>query len=253
MFDRLHIDRRVLLTTAKIGALSVAVSLACVLAALQFLPSGNSVLPLAAGFAVTVPLLCSLPIALVIVAQSARLAELNARLEHDAAHDALTGIANRRAFLAAIERCCATGEGAGLLLIDADRFKSINDRFGHHVGDEALVALTRSIASVLDESAMLARLGGEEFGVLLPAASLVQAAATAELVRSAVERSSFVTPDKVPCPLTVSIGIDRLEDARDAYPLRRADIALYAAKNSGRNRVAVFDEAMLRNDLSEAA
>jgi len=172
----------------------------------------------------------------------------NARVLTDTAyaaeHDHLTGAPSRRAFFDMAERELARarrhGSGLGLLLLDADHFKRINDTYGHGVGDEVLrdlVARTREEIRKID---YFARLGGEEFGVLLPDASFDTTRAVAERLRAALDRPATGMPAAPGPAYTVSIGLAMLEKGEDfAGLMRRADAALYAAKAGGRNRVEV--------------
>lgn len=172
----------------------------------------------------------------------------NARVLNETAyaaeHDHLTGAPSRRAFFEMAERELARarrhGGGLGLLLVDADHFKRINDTYGHGVGDEVLrdlVARTREEIRKID---YFARLGGEEFGVLLPDASFDTTRAVAERLRAALDRPAASAPAGPGPAYTVSIGLAMLEKGEDfAGLMHRADAALYAAKAGGRNRVEV--------------
>lgn len=170
----------------------------------------------------------------------------NARVLTEAAyaadHDHLTGAPSRRAFFDMAERELARarrhGNGLGLLLLDADHFKRINDTYGHGVGDEVLRDLARRTRDEIRKVDYVARLGGEEFGVLLPDASFEAARDVAERLRVALDRSSQGVPAAPGASYTVSIGLAMLEKGEDfAGLMRRADAALYAAKEGGRNRV----------------
>ena len=167
----------------------------------------------------------------------------NARVLTDTAyaaeHDYLTGAPSRRAFHDIAERELARarrhGSGLGLLLVDADHFKRINDSHGHGVGDEVLRDIVRRIQGVVRKVDYYARLGGEEFGVLLPDASFETARSVAERLRAALDRPAQGKPGAA---YTVSIGLAMLERGEDfAGLMGRADAALYAAKAGGRNRV----------------
>lgn len=149
--------------------------------------------------------------------------------------DALTGILNRSFF---VDRIRAEDKDGALLIVDADRFKSINDSFGHYSGDIALVQIANAIDVSTPQPGFVGRLGGEEFGVFIPGADLRQARHIAEDVRKAVEALDFSVAD-TSVPLSVSIGVS-LHSATN--PVRvaftHADENLYAAKRGGRNRVA---------------
>ena len=161
-----------------------------------------------------------------------------------AEHDHLIGAPSRRAFFDMAERELARarrhGSGLGLLLMDADHFKRINDTYGHGVGDEVLRDLVARTREEIRKVDYFARLGGEEFGVLLPDASFDTTRAVAERLRAALDRPATGLPSAPGAAYTVSIGLAMLEKGEDfAALMRRADTALYAAKAGGRNRVEV--------------
>lgn len=162
--------------------------------------------------------------------------------------DPLTGLSNRRAAFARLAALSAEGErigrGFALMILDIDRFKSINDRHGHIAGDRVLVEVARRLTDNLRETDLVARIGGEEFLVALPDTPLVQARLTAERLRRAVEvdpvpldqhgnQAAFVTLSIGLCP-----GPGQNESVEDA--LHRADQALYSAKARGRNMVTTI-------------
>ena len=123
--------------------------------------------------------------------------------------------------------------------MDVDHFKRINDTHGHAVGDQVLRDLVLHTQEVVRKIDYCARLGGEEFAVLLPDASFETALAVAERVRAALDRSLQLAPATIPVAYTVSIGVAMLEEGENITGLMaRADKALYAAKAGGRNRVA---------------
>ncbi|GLQ98032.1 GGDEF domain-containing protein [Dyella mobilis] len=156
--------------------------------------------------------------------------------------DPLTGVINRLGLLEASEalvtRARNRREPIGVLLIDADHFKSINDRFGHDDGDRVLLELVANIRRMLRAGDLVGRVGGEEFLVLSPSVESSDLMALAERIRGAVERSSFFIAGQR-CELTVSIGAAIADsDELDLMAARRrADIALYEAKRAGRNCV----------------
>ena len=156
--------------------------------------------------------------------------------------DSLTGVANRRHFVAGAERLILQslryGRPCTLLLIDIDRFKSINDTHGHSVGDTVLKTIVAVCRRTLRESDLFGRLGGDEFAVLLPETSLAMALVTAERLRAAV-RDERVSAEKHEITPSVSIGVATLDEALRSLDgiLKKADDALYEAKKRGRNRV----------------
>jgi diguanylate cyclase (GGDEF)-like protein/PAS domain S-box-containing protein len=157
--------------------------------------------------------------------------------------DHLTGVANRRAFFEAAEleltRNRRTPRPTALILFDADHFKQINDLYGHPAGDQVLRQFGAALSSTFRQVDVVARVGGEEFAVLLPSSTLAGAIAVAERLRMLVE-SQPVAVEGAAIAYTVSAGIAAV-DAGDDIDLdtliKRADRALYAAKANGRNRV----------------
>lgn len=164
---------------------------------------------------------------------------LRTELEYLATRDSLTGALNRRQmkelFNTELLRCHRQRRSMGLLLMDLDHFKAINDTYGHQTGDQVLVDFVVELNGLLRQSDQVARFGGEEFAVLLPDTSPPEALAAAERIRAAC-----ATPKTAPA-CTVSIGIAHVlvdTDTLDTM-LARADAALYRAKAKGRNQVEV--------------
>jgi len=169
-------------------------------------------------------------------------ARLIAASAHAADHDYLTGAASRRAFFAFAERELARagrrGSALGLLLVDADHFKRINDTHGHGVGDLVLRDLVERTQQTIRKIDYCARLGGEEFAVLLPDADGRTVLSVAQRLRAALERAPQVGSGAAGVSYTVSIGAAMLQPGEGITSLMaRADTALYAAKAGGRNRV----------------
>lgn len=159
---------------------------------------------------------------------------LELELEQAAQHDAMTGLLNRRQFYSIIESQLPTQQQFSLLLVDTDRFKNINDVFGHLKGDEVLVSLARTLEACIRTEDYVFRWGGEEFVILLPRTPLETAMQIAEAIRAAVSR---ITIPGLP-RFTVSIGVARREQSESIDELfKRVDDALYRAKNDGRNKV----------------
>jgi diguanylate cyclase (GGDEF)-like protein len=183
--------------------------------------------------------------ALVLVLATARAARYAEREMHAAREvartDPLTGLPNRsqldRGLAALLESCRSTGQPLSLVFLDLDHFKSINDRFGHRVGDACLAASAQILKSQVRTTDLLARYGGEEFILVLPGASPQHAGEIAEAARAAIERQAR-SIDGCPVALTVSIGIAAWRAGEPVADLiARADAALYRAKDEGRNRV----------------
>lgn len=164
------------------------------------------------------------------------------RLDRLANHDPLTGLLNRRAFrrrVLDVLRPAAQRTVAGtLLLMDLDRFKQLNDHFGHLAGDRALRAFAQVLESHLPSTSIIGRFGGDEFCVLLPGADALEAARHAERIRHATEALAIAVGPAI-IRVQVSIGIGELPSNLSFNELlRRADHALYRAKSAGRNSVA---------------
>ncbi|KQP37136.1 sensor domain-containing diguanylate cyclase [Pseudorhodoferax sp. Leaf274] len=173
---------------------------------------------------------------------------LMARLRHMAEHDPLTDTMNRRAFAehagSALHAARAARQGVGLLVLDIDRFKSVNDTYGHAVGDQVITLVADVVAANLPEGPpLLGRLGGEEFAVLLPGADREQTRLVAERVRQACAQTAVDLEQGRTMGFTVSIGasVSQPADASLDRLLQTADRALYDAKRGGRNRVVLTD------------
>ncbi|HZH51515.1 MAG TPA: sensor domain-containing diguanylate cyclase [Microvirga sp.] len=183
--------------------------------------------------------------------QLKRREKAEAELSVLAATDGLTGLANRRTFDTALEaewfRAARQGTPLSLLLIDIDRFKPFNDRYGHQAGDECLRRVAHILSQAMKRSSdLVARYGGEEIAVLLPATDAEGAAVVAEDVRSRVQELAIPHDANAPsCVLTISIGSAtllpsfELLDADPKMLVTLADQALYQAKLQGRNRVSM--------------
>jgi len=175
------------------------------------------------------------------------LARANRELERLATTDGLTDLRNHRAFRETldfeVERTARSAAPISLLMIDVDYFKNYNDKHGHPAGDEVLRTVARTMASALRSTDVAARYGGEEFAVLLLDTGKEAAVAVAEKVRAAVEAVPIDHEDEQPNgKLTISVGAASLPaEATSAGDLVEcADLALYAAKRSGRNRVVPY-------------
>ena len=183
-------------------------------------------------------------------------------MRQDSLVDALTTLANRRAFDRRLASCLAAdvavlgglpqGAPVSLLMIDIDHFKRVNDSYGHSFGDQVLRAVAQVLKALTPDGGMAARVGGEEFALLLPGVGLAPARALAEKVRATVAASRVRRKGgDADEHITVSLGVAQylqgnpgrgvVADEPAASFLERADRALYAAKQAGRDRVVVAD------------
>jgi diguanylate cyclase (GGDEF)-like protein len=191
------------------------------------------------------PIGLAVPLLLFFANKLRELAIAHRRLTIYASTDGLTQVMNRAAFSTLVDaylkevRSAEQRAAGALLIIDADNFKAVNDRYGHDRGDEALVTIAQSIKSMLRAPDIVGRLGGEEFGVFLPGANRDQAERVAERIRTSVNGADFV-PNGTAHALSVSVG-GAVFDATLPFAelFRLADQQLYAAKQAGRNRVAI--------------
>jgi diguanylate cyclase (GGDEF)-like protein len=172
--------------------------------------------------------------------------------------DSLTGVANRRAFLqggeAELKRQIANPRPLAVMLLDLDNFKSINDRFGHAIGDRVLKIFAEVTSGCLRHIDLFGRLGGEEFGAVLRDTSRERALAVAEEIRAGFAEATR-NVDGTAIVATVSIGIVVSHEAVLELPalLAQADHALYRAKDSGRNRVEIASIELILDRASQGA
>jgi diguanylate cyclase (GGDEF)-like protein len=168
------------------------------------------------------------------------------RFRNLAEQDYLTGCLNRatleRRLTVEAERSLQVEEPLACVFFDLDHFKTVNDRFGHQIGDTALVHVVRVVQGALRKVDTLGRLGGEEFLVLLPGTHVTGAREAAERMRIALETTPLIV-EGAPVTLTASFGVAVLGagESTDSL-LHRADVAMYQAKRNGRNRVEVAAE-----------
>ncbi len=191
-----------------------------------------------------------------------RLQAANSQLEALATTDELTGLWNRRRFVEMLDRDCRRAArarvGLALAMLDVDRFKGVNDTFGHAFGDRVLVALAEALRREARGADIVARYGGEEFMVLMPDTTAEEAVSAAERIRKRVAAQA-VSDGKRTVQITVSIGISALGAGGAAAPeslVRLADEALYAAKQSGRNCTRTWSQVsreQKQEALGEAA
>lgn len=234
MLDRRqeHLPVRIVLS----AVILIASVLALMVVFAMFMPQ---ITPITPRWAFFLRIICHFAIALFVIILVKERAE--AELRHAAETDTLTGVGNRRWFTSRMPSVMR--EDDALLLMDLDLFKQVNDRFGHDIGDRVLISFAESIERNLRGGGSFARLGGEEFAAYLPKTNASEAMATAELLLDVV-RKLVVDSNGERVPLTVSIGVATSQDTYRSWSelLKMADSALYAAKDSGRNRAVLFSK-----------
>jgi diguanylate cyclase len=197
-------------------------------------------------FAVLMPLLVSGPVFYFFSSKLRELALAHRELARIASQDSLTTCLNRGAFVTLVDAYLSQVNSrqplrGGLLVVDADHFKDVNDRYGHLVGDDALRRIAAVIKGSLRETDLVGRVGGEEFAVFLPLANMAQAKAVAERIRQGVTGLDF-SPLGHSSPLSVSVGGAMFRGAVSFEQLfGAADGRLYEAKKHGRNRVEFME------------
>ncbi|MFT2109551.1 GGDEF domain-containing protein [Marinomonas sp. 2405UD68-3] len=167
---------------------------------------------------------------------------IEARLKEKVGKDYLTGASNRNAFeermLELMAMCNDKPQALSIVIFDLDNFKMINDTYGHLKGDEVLVTVTKAVSKAIRIVDTIYRYGGEEFVILLPRTSLIQAKMVAEKARECIEKTDFGIERQV----TISAGIAMLKHNESQHEwIKRADIALYKSKRAGRNTVTAVD------------
>ncbi|HYO18182.1 MAG TPA: GGDEF domain-containing protein, partial [Dermatophilaceae bacterium] len=171
---------------------------------------------------------------------------LRSDLVEQASRDVLTGLHNRRHLVEHFESMIATaknaGEGLAVALFDVDRFKSINDRYGHLAGDTVLVALARLMGEHAPSGAMVARWGGEEYFIALPGADAATGVTFADDLRRRCEQQGIVDEGRViRCTVSVGVAVYPAAGTTMEELFQAADAAMYQAKNAGRNLVRLHD------------
>ncbi|WP_370279386.1 EAL domain-containing protein [Pontibacterium sp.] len=197
------------------------------------------------------------PGALAVMSDVTSLKQAHRELNHQANTDMLSGLPNRNQFQSYLESLVEERQHSqqpfAVLFIDLDRFKSVNDTFGHHVGDELIRAAAQRIDQELQSSDKVARLGGDEFAVILEQiASPDDAAATAQRILQALEASFRLPNCKVYASASIGIACYPIDADSPAALLQNADIAMYSAKDEGRSRIAFYSPEHVQNAQARA-
>lgn len=196
----------------------------------------------------SVILVALLELIVVLILFTAEIEKNEKALTIQATTDTLTGIANRHLFFTQghkmLRQAILQNRHFSLLIIDLDSFKYINDHFGHAAGDKCLIDVTNLIKASCRSSDLFARVGGEEFSVLLPDTTILEANNIAEKIRVAMDEHHFTLEDGTPITMTCSIGVSVKANENNELKdiLSYADKALFQAKAQGRNRVAIYHE-----------
>ena len=226
----------------KVSLVAYGLNLCC-----HFLLYGFGLLPYDLGSALIIATALTPPITFVVsvaayIAVGFAIHDLGvSRAEFDrlSRTDMLSGLANRRAFLEQFDRC---DRDKAMLVIDLDRFKSVNDTYGHMTGDEVIVKVAQMLAKVFSERCMCARIGGEEFAVFCWDMPLAEFAALGEVARLRIA-GMRIEAGEGGFSVTVSGGLARaLPEEQFGEVFSRADKALYAAKSGGRNKIVLCHE-----------
>ncbi len=178
------------------------------------------------------------------IAIGSRIVDLEMRLREARDTDSLTGLRNRRALTAnansELVRAQRNGTSLSVVLLDVDHFKQVNDRYGHHIGDQGLCLIAATVVQNVWPYDIVGRWGGEELLIVLPETTLAQAAMVADRVRASIRATPLLLEDGRQVELAASFGVASIEltdvATLDAL-LQQADAALYQAKADGRNRV----------------
>ncbi|MBT9315048.1 EAL domain-containing protein [Leptothoe spongobia TAU-MAC 1115] len=183
------------------------------------------------------------------------LEKINKRLEYEATHDELTGLANRNQLMRELNRCVVqlgTDADFGLcfFFIDFDRFKQINDRFGHLIGDKVLIHVTNHLSALISNTICFARLGGDEFVILMEKLEESEAIKLAQRINDTFTHPIQIHDTEIPISASVGIVLADMSYQSADEVVRDADIAMYRAKTTG-NCYQLFDEEMRAEHLEE--
>ena len=176
-----------------------------------------------------------------------QLASTNTRLAHQATHDPLTGLYNRRGTLELLDHVLANASDSqpvGLLFCDLDRFKAVNDALGHRGGDRFISIIADRLSRSIEPGSIAGRMGGDEFVVVMPGLDLASAAVVANRLVGVLAQPVYAEGREVPSSVSIGVAAAPLHGNAASELLRHANAALYRAKAGGRNRVELFDGSM---------
>jgi len=178
---------------------------------------------------------------------NAQLAAINKRLAHQATHDPLTGLFNRRGTLELLDQVILgmdQSKPVGLLFCDLDRFKAVNDALGHRGGDRFISIIADRLMRSLEPGSVAGRMGGDEFVVVMPGHDMAGAALVANRLVGVLAQPVYAEGREMPSSVSIGVAAAPLHGATASELLRHANAALYRAKAGGRNRVELFDGSM---------
>lgn len=188
-----------------------------------------------------------------LVGANASASELNLLLAHQATHDPLTGLFNRRGAIDSLETALAVATDrspVGLLYLDLDRFKHINDTLGHRGGDQFIAVIADRLSRSIDPGATAGRIGGDEFIAVLPNCDLGASMAIATRIASVLGQPVHAEGREVPSSVSIGVAVGPDHGVGSSELLRHANAALHRAKGAGRNRVEIFDGSV-RSELNQ--
>lgn len=236
---QIRTSRQVWQYTIIVSALSIAAPVLVVGGVMSVIP-GMPKLAILFGVALAflIPLLIAPPLAYLFTSVIKLQTETIRRVDEHVRYDMLTGAFNRSHFLDNIRSRQASGV---LMIVDADHFKAINDTRGHAAGDDVLCILARALTEAVAPNGIVGRLGGEEFGIFLPATDLPEGTRMADHICRTIAGLDMIADGK-PLKMTVSIGaVLHHQNFTIGHSLKIADQRLYMAKNAGRNRYVASD------------